>query len=111
MRGSPRGGGRAKAEPPRASSLEIKTLFLPEKSRIDFHIKIRIPIDPDQLFNRDRDRDHKLKIANRFQNQNRDPILISKSRIDFRTKIGSRFIAPSVLSLFKPVFNRGSISK
>jgi hypothetical protein len=64
-----------------------------------------------KIFNRDRDRDQQMKIANRFQNKNRDLILISKSRIDFRTKIGSRSYAPSVLLLLKPVFNRRSISK
>jgi hypothetical protein len=68
-------------------------------------------IDPDQIFNRDRDRDLQMKIANRFENQNRDPIMISKSLIDFRTKIGSRYFAPLMLLLLKPVFNRRSISK
>jgi len=89
---------------------------LPEKfqsgSAENFSIKVRLKIsnrsliDPDHHFNRDRDRDYKMKIANRFENQNRDPILISKSRIDFRTKIGSRSYAPSVLLFIKPVFNR-----
>jgi hypothetical protein len=48
-------------------------------------------IDPDQLFDRDHDRDQVLKIGIRFENENRDPILRSKSLIDFRIKIGSRF--------------------
>jgi len=35
-----------------------------------------IAIDPDQIFDRDHDRDFQTKIADRFEKKFRDPILI-----------------------------------
>jgi hypothetical protein len=52
------GGGGAHG----SVKLEIKTRFLMGKLRIDFHNKNRIAIDPDQIFNRDHDRDENFQI-------------------------------------------------
>jgi hypothetical protein len=93
-RGYPGGGDEASAEPPRASSLKMKQ-NVPEKITERFCNGNRSLIDPDLPFDRDRYRDQQTKIANRFENKNRDPILILKSRIDFRKKGGSRSNAPS----------------
>jgi hypothetical protein len=50
-------------------------------------------IDPDQVFDREHDRDAKTKIGERLKNENRGSILIPKSRSVFRTKIGLQLIA------------------
>ena len=79
------------------------------KIRDRFSFENRIPIDPDQVFDRDRDRECNFKIGIRFENENRGSIMRSKSLIDFHMKIGSRFIVPSVQQALKSFFNRGSI--
>lgn len=96
--------------PPRASRLKSNLDFI-GKNVNQFSIENWSLINSGKIFDRDRDRYLQTKIADRFEKKIRDPILVAKSRIDFRTKIGSRFNTPSMLSLLNPVFNRGLISK
>jgi len=66
----------------------------------------RDPINTDRFFYRDHDRDCDLKIADRFEKNFQGSILILKSLIDFRTKIGIRFCVPSVIVFAKQFFDR-----
>jgi hypothetical protein len=48
----------------------------------------------------------KKNFGTRFENGNRDPVLIRKSLIDFRTRIGSRFVVPTVEIQCERFFHR-----